>query len=290
MTNQCYYFSVRWSVEHSLENKAKLYEVFASDCEHFVFQAEETTYEGKRNPHYQCYCKVKEKIRAVTLANRWQSEDGLKGIHVSVCSNNGKGQLRRYCMKAESRVDGPWADKVIYMGRDLIPYPCMYAWQRAVVDYFNSDPDDRVCVWVFDERGGSGKSKLAKYLGYHKLAVGLGYGKASDLLNLASKMPSRGYTFDLTRCKPAHDSMQDIYAAMEGVKNGYFVNTKYETCQVIQDVAHVIVFANFLPERKCLSADRWSVYRLDAKVMFCTIGLDVLKLGYCDSREGPDES
>ncbi len=49
------------------------------------------------------------------------------------------------------------------------------------------------------------------------------------------------------------------YDSIEQLKNGYFVSTKYESCQCIFNPPVVIIFANFPPNRAKMSEDRWFV-------------------------------
>ena len=54
------------------------------------------------------------------------------------------------------------------------------------------------------------------------------------------------------------------YSTLESVKNGLVCNTKYETGVKAFNPPHIIVFANFPPEKvEELSADRWKITCLD---------------------------
>jgi len=56
--------------------------------------------------------------------------------------------------------------------------------------------------------------------------------------------------------------MLDMYSAIEEVKTGYIVNTKYETGVKLFDRPHVIVFSNYLPDGARLSSDMIQVVDL----------------------------
>lgn len=60
---------------------------------------------------------------------------------------------------------------------------------------------------------------------------------------------------DIPRCNENKVS----YQAIEDLKNGMLFSTKYESAMCVFDAPHVLVFANFPPERAKLSADRWDV-------------------------------
>jgi len=162
-------------------------------------------------------------------------------------------------MKTESRVAGPWSDTKLYMGQDLITN--LYPWQQEIKNMCDSEPNDRSIDVLFNSDGNIGKSAFCKYMAYHFKAPVMGWAKSGDLLNLVSKMPNRTvYLFDLSRSRPQDWAKDDIPAAMEGIKNGLFMNTKYETSQVIMACPHVWMFCNHLPNLSSMSRDRWRIW------------------------------
>lgn len=260
---QLYVFDFRYSVEHDEATQECLLDWLSNDpnIDKFIFQAELTIRDGKRNPHYQGYFHVKQKKRAKHLAI--SKNDEFKGIHVGPASSNGKEALKRYCMKDKTRVAGPWADRRIYMGSDLWPERKFPAWQRKMLEIFQQPPGDRIMHWIYDSVGNNGKTKFVKYLAFKKDAVGLGYGNSTDVLNLAYKFPNRLiYAWNLTRAKPATFSELDFYSAIESVKDGFFINLKFETAQVLMDPPHVMIVANHIPKFQHISADRWKMWEI----------------------------
>lgn len=253
-----YHHAFRWSKEHTPENLQILKRWCRTKGDKWVFQAEHTVSdEGKENPHYQGYIHTKAKARSRSLAVL--SNATVNGIHISPASKAGVEALQEYCLKEETRVAGPWGDKPIYMGADLWPEEQMPAWQKVLLATVRDNPDNRTMIWVCDKVGNNGKTKFCKYLCFKENAVGLTYGHSNDILNLVSKMPGRSvYIWNLTRAKPANLSELDLYAAMESVKDGFFVNMKYETKQILMNPPHVIVLANHWPQHQQISADRWS--------------------------------
>lgn len=259
--NQVWVFSGRWgfsewTTEMALEQQPALAKFIAPFCDDYIFQLEksETGF-----VHYQMFIKLKNKTRAKTLAILWNQT--LRGIELSQASINGKDALKRYAMKDETRIAGPWGMKEIYMGEDLITD--LVPWQRDIDEYVQGPINDREIIWVCDKVGAGGKTALAKYLAYHRKAVFLGWGNTNDILNLVSKMESRIYVFNLTRTKPTTMSGKDFYAALESIKDGAFPNTKYETKQVLMKPPHVIVFANCMPAADMMSADRFTTVVID---------------------------
>lgn len=260
--NQVWIFSVRWTIQNLCyvepdmmseeDARERLRGWMQASCKKWVFQLEDTV----DNLHFQGYINVNEKVRAKTLAK--SLNDDFRGIEIRPASGSGKLALQKYCMKVDTRVDGPWADHKIYMGQDLPVV--LYPWQQKLCDYIKGPVNRRELIWVYDPDGNKGKSAFCKYMSFHHGCLKLTYGNSGDLLNLVSKRPGqRAYLFDLTRTKPQLFSTQDLYSTMEDVKNGHFVNTKYETEEVLMDVPHVIVFANQYPEFNCVSEDRWTI-------------------------------
>jgi hypothetical protein len=49
------------------------------------------------------------------------------------------------------------------------------------------------------------------------------------------------------------DNLEQIYIIIENLKNGMYLNTKYETIQKIFKIPNIIVMANFKPDLNKLS-------------------------------------
>lgn len=257
VANQLWHFSVRWSVEHNEENVEELKNTFKCFCDKWIFQAEDTT----ENPHYQAYVHTTEKIRPKTLAVQWNAAH--RGIEVRASSTAGKLALSKYAMKQDTRVAGPWADRKIYMGKDLWPQERWPAWEQTVYRFLMEEPDDRTLNWVHDPVGSQGKTKFIKCMAFNHGFGFLSYGNAADLLNVVSKTPNKpGYLFNLTRTKPKTVSSEELYATLESVKDGMFINTKYETSEVFMDPPHIWVFSNQLPITANCTQSRWKIWTI----------------------------
>ena len=136
-------------------------------------------------------------------------------------------------------------------------------WQGQLlseIDHLRSD--DRKIVWVMDTKGGSGKTWFTKYM-YHLDQEGTAWlqnGKTHDLIKAIVDQASclKLVLFDLCRSNEERINWDVI----ERVKNGMIMSTKYEVETTIIDSPTVICFANFEPELKRLSLDRWVVYEI----------------------------
>jgi len=251
-TNQLYRWSITWFA--TIDDHDTIAKCFDTICKEYIYQLERCP--TSKNTHYQCFVKLDKKRRHKELCKLLNGL-GLSGADCSPAKDT--EALKRYAGKNESRVAGPWSDKPIYLGQDLIQIEQMYPWQKEILDMVGTAPDNRKIYWYYDKHGGAGKSSLSKYLYFHHKVITLTIGKASDILNLVYKMQGKSmYIFDISRTVTA-GVMTEIYAAMEAVKNGYFVNTKYDTGVCCMARPHVIVFSNMLPKYSALSLDRWEI-------------------------------
>ncbi|AXQ66112.1 MAG: putative viral replication protein [Cressdnaviricota sp.] len=131
--------------------------------------------------------------------------------------------------------------------------------QTKILEIIAEKPDDREVNWIYDEDGNSGKSYLSKYLQLTEDLYYITGGKQNDILY--------GYEgqeiviIDLARTYA--DNLEHIYTIIENLKNGMYLSTKYETIQKIFKVPHIIVMANFRPDKTKLSRDRWNIINTD---------------------------
>lgn len=258
-----YHISFRWSVrEDSKENDDIVHGFCLKYFDKFIYQLENPRTDGVDNLHYQGYGHLLIKLRPGAIKKAAISLNGsLNGIEMSAASTAGVEALRTYCLKAETKIRGPWADGSRYLGEDLIT--ALYPWQQEIKDEVAGPVNDRTINVIVDEVGNIGKSAFCKYMAWHFKAPVCGWAKTGDILNLVSQMPNRSlYLFDLSRARPQDWARDDVCAAMEGIKNGLFVNTKYQVCQVIMKSPHIWMFTNQVPNISAMSADRWRLWEV----------------------------
>lgn len=242
----------------------RLEEWSRTNAKHYIFQLERG--EGGLL-HYQGYINLKKQTRFKGLIKMMQ--DNFHGIHLSICSKAGEFALKQYCMKTDTRVSGPWMDKVNTKidleekAKEKFKNIELRPWQQEWFDLVSQDPDDRCICWLTDEKGGAGKTKLAKWAYAVKGIPTFTYANSANVLNLVSKMPHlKTYCFDLARTKSSKIADNELYTCLESIKNGYFVNEKYETNIVFMESPHVWVFANQKPKLDRMSGDRWRLYEI----------------------------
>lgn len=250
-----------WTVETALDARSRLHEWLNKNCSKFIYQLERGEESGIY--HYQICLHLNEKLRTKTLGKKL-SDAGL-GMWCAPISAEGQVAMESYCMKAETRVLGPWMDETGYHGEDLPTEAQLYDWQLDIRDYLLDESASREIVWMWDKTGNTGKSSFAKYMYYHHKILTLHWGNASDMANLICKLgPKRAYIFDLTRTKPATFAKGDIYATMEALKGGYLVNGKYEGGTMCWKPPQVVIFSNELPDVVSCSLDRWKITAMPA--------------------------
>lgn len=128
-------------------------------------------------------------------------------------------------------------------------------WQERLRDIVLEPPCPRKVYWLFDLVGNSGKSWMARYLVARHSAIIFTHGKLVDLVHAYESQPV--VVIDLARTQA--EKIDHVYQLIESLKNGVMFSSKYDSRTKIFKPPHVIVFANFEPERAKLSEDRWFI-------------------------------
>ena len=137
------------------------------------------------------------------------------------------------------------------------------AWQDACLRLVTQPPGDRKVRWFWENVGNVGKSWMARYLALHHDALILGAMKKLDLLHAITKTIS-GKTvvvFDLTR-STEEGAVKVVYEVLEQLINCVIHSGKYDSQTVWIQQVHLLVFANFEPDRTSMSLDRWDVHHI----------------------------
>lgn len=141
-------------------------------------------------------------------------------------------------------------------------------WQQNIIDVVSNESNRRKVYWVFDQRGGQGKTDLCSYLDtllFPDTCITIAAtGSLRDINDVmrnwinANKYPDI-VLIDLPRTFEERDS---IYTIVESMKNGRLTCTKYKGDTIKFFPPHVIIFANWLPDCNKLSRDRWVIMKL----------------------------
>lgn len=197
-------------------------------------------------PHLQGYISFGKKCRPLEI------KDLTKRIHWEKCKGSQKQNIE-YCSKDGSYETNLKVNKPL----KILEESKLYKWQIEIRDMIIKEPDDRTIVWIWEPKGKMGKTTFAKYLAHHHGGVPI-EGKKNDILFCAANFESDLYIFDFERDMEEYIS----YGAMEKIKNGFYMCAKYESKPIVRNPPHVICFANFAPDEKRLSKDRWKIIKL----------------------------
>lgn len=222
-----------------------------AECEKFII-AEEVGELG--TPHLQFAMSFKNDRYFTALKAKWPK--------VSLRKSRKFPAAYQYCKK-----EGNFVVQNMSFADDPLKNEMLHPWQEFVVEKLEEVPDSRTIHWIWDNRGNTGKSTLLKSLLLNHRDILMCTGKASDCKHMVGQYVMKGRKvravfWDIPRTYEKFVS----YQAMEEVKNGCFVNTKYECGMCVYNSPHVFVFANFPPDRATLSLDRWKVYHIDGNL------------------------
>nr|QXP07646.1 MAG: replication associated protein [Arizlama virus] len=214
---------------------------------HLVYGLEEGE---SGTPHIQAVIRYKNPVFFDAMKKKFPT------AHIEVCKN--LAASINYCKK-----EGEHSEKVPDLGpqaKDPLDGKELLPWQNEVMQICASEPDDRSIYWYWEETGCVGKTTLAKHLCLTTDTIVLS-GKASDCKYTvcswieSNKRFPKIILFHYTRSVESYVS----YEAIESIKDGIFMNSKYECKMVLYDSPTVIVMANFEPQYTAISADRWKV-------------------------------
>lgn len=243
--------SIYWTFtlnNHSKEEFDILSNEICLECLDYRVQ-EEMGEEG--TPHLQGYIQCKTRIRPFEKFSN-------KRIHWEKARS--PKHARAYCCKEESATGQYILDKLPGLRLILPDRP----WQLDILNILSTEADDRTIHWYWEAYGNSGKSAFTKYLCAKKDALCVS-GKSNDCKyaiveyhEQKKKYPSI-VIFDVPRTNIDYLN----YEAIESIKNGCFFSGKYESCQVLMNSPHIIIFANSPPNKLNLSEDRWHIVRIE---------------------------
>lgn len=131
-------------------------------------------------------------------------------------------------------------------------------WQQALSNELLLPVDDRKVIWYHDSTGNCGKTWFSKYVMINSDAIRFENGKSADIKYAYSNQNI--VMFDYTRSVEDHIN----YEVIEAIKNGTFLNTKYDSRVAVFKIPHVIIFSNSPPDLTKLSMDRWDIRTLTA--------------------------
>lgn len=263
---------------HNLDDLAKLKEFF--DSEVVVAAAISKEFgKTKTSPHWQVYYELSERTGSARSdmieilghdGFHLEKAKGTKESNVAyVFASDGSHKIYEMgIVMYRKNVNTPWGwdPSIGEYWENFKPRP----FQSEILEIIKKDwkEEKRKIYWFYDHGGNTGKTAMAEYLHIYHGAIVTG-GTAEDMKHAVSRWQetahynpkviiadvSRGDGFNRSSAK-----------GIEAIKNGLFFDGKYESAMVHSRVKpHVLIFANFEPDRELLSKDRWQVYKIDEK-------------------------
>ena len=184
--------------------------------------------------------------------------------------------IRAYVTKSEGRVKGPFYGGKKEMYDERFASSKLRKWQKELFEIITGDHKDylkdRKVIWVQDPEGNTGKSWFQKWLviGQKKLLVRPLPVSSVDrlfsaifILNKTHKVDA--YTINLTRTMGDEQSYNDLFGAIEQIKDGMVVDSMFGKYNLtIFDPPMVLIFSNKKFKDFCdyESGDRWEVFTI----------------------------
>lgn len=181
-----------------------------------------------------------------------------------------------YAMKEDTRVKGPWSDKLLseesntYLPRQYRNLS-LYDWQKTIKDSADIF-EPRIINLIYDEKGNNGKSTIAAIceilhggidmppLNDYKELIQLACNICMDTNNRSPKI----MFFDMPRAI-RKDQLYGLYSAIEQIKKGKLYDCRYHYKAYWIDSPQIWVFTNTLPDLSMLSKDRWKIWEIEDK-------------------------
>lgn len=163
-----------------------------------------------------------------------------------------------YCNKLETRNGDVLSIGFPEKVRDPMEGIDYYWWQLMLLELFDTKADDRTIHWLWEAKGNAGKTTFAKHVCLNNKDAIYVCGKGADIKYALSQMENKPKViiWDLPR------GQKIDYKSLEEIKNGIMFSTKYESGMMIFNAPHVVVFANYEPDKERLSKDRWNILEL----------------------------
>lgn len=203
-------------------------------------------------PHLQGFLRFKTKRRPKSVFNQVDRIHFIKA----------KGSLEdnmAYCSKEAEfsfRLGVPRVPR-IYSYTDLFPE------QRALVDYLQTEPDERT-ICVVSGGYGCGKTSVARHLMWYERALILCTTRRHSLAVVLQNQDRSIFMFDLS-AEFSSEPTSEFFELLEELKNGIFCSGFMKhTAPCLIAHPHIVIFSNYKPDGWCTEMDkkRFKVFEL----------------------------
>lgn len=224
--------------------------------------------------HWQGRISLPKKKRLSELKNLFRGAEKPLPNWIEPTVNKEHKKEAFYCLKEDTRIDGPWDDVKYAKESRYIPRHVrgmkLRPWQQDVAEICK-EYNDRVINLLYCAKGGIGKSMVIDYLDCHNIAESVPpLNDAKDIMQLVccvvedrggSAHAPKAFTFDLPRAMKK-DKLYGLYTAIEQIKDGRAYDLRYTYRRPRFDRPQIWVFTNTKPDMDHLSADRWRIWEV----------------------------
>lgn len=229
----------------------RLANIMKEFCKSFTFQLEQGNSQTKYI-HWQGQFSLKVKHRREEVKNIM----GDSRIHLEPTKK--LWAAKNYTTKSETCIAGPWNERSEFI--KTLDTDKLFDWQKSILEMVKKEPDDRSIIWIADPPGKNGKTTFCKYMAVKHGAVIMNNGASRDIAYAIGDNP-KIVMFNYPRTVEGKLN----YSILESIKDGMMFSSKYESKMKIFNAPHVVVMANFMPDFKTMTSDRWLVYTIKDK-------------------------
>lgn len=240
------------NIPYELCSKDNILSWVKEHCSRAIFQGEKGNETGYKHWNITLTLKTKKRFS-------WLKKHFCNTGHLELVRN--LDAAFEYACKEDTRIDGPyyWPEPLKKAPKDPMIDKTLKDWQTNILNIIKKEPDDRTIYWFWSKEGGVGKTSFCKHLVLKHNAIYVN-GKKNDVLFAISKCDPKLVVVNIPRCM---EDFSKPYSWLEEIKDGLIFNGKYESCSMVFDSPHIIVFANFAPDYSAMSMDRWKVFNID---------------------------
>lgn len=277
MNTNTKYWSLTWDTnirQKKLPDEEALLSFFDRVADECVFQYEKGAQKEKEHVQGTFTLTGQRKSKTVVLSLFATTFKNIAGLTLSPVYD--KLAINSYVTKSQGRTKGPFYGGKKEMHDKEMASAKLRLWQKQLFEIVTGPEQealkDRKVIWVQDGCGNTGKSWFQKWLriGQKKLVVrSLPVSRVDRLLSAVNIINKTykvdAYTIDLTRTRGEDESFDDLFSAIEKIKNGYFADVMYgKYNEAIFKPPLIMIFTNQAQENFSgyLSQDRWKVYTI----------------------------
>lgn len=258
MHNNTKYWAFTWETNVSqkqLPPEVKLKRFLNRITDYCVFQLECGTVANKN--HYQgAFVLSGTRVSKKQLLDLFQQTfRNVSGLTLSKIYD--KKAAMEYASKQDTRVKGPF-----YVGQkekfsEKFAAMILRPWQKQLYEFVLANREnpvirERKIIWIEDNLGCTGKSKFQKWLRLGQKSISarkLPVSTVERLISAVTKLTQQEVIdllmINLTKSRGQDQSMPDMFATIEDVKDGFIVDTMYgKYSEAIFDPPIIMIFTN----------------------------------------------